>query len=80
MVKIRTYQQQRRWLHDQEKREKKQSDAANRRMRTMKIDRRGKWLIEKGLATIKPSLNRNGIDLETALELVRDLRNVRKPK
>ena len=71
--------QQKRWLRERAKKLEKEEQSALRKMRSRKIEKRGKWAIEKGVAHIKPTLNGKGIDLETALELVKELREVRKP-
>ena len=78
-ITIRDYQQQRRWLRDREKKRELEEAAGLEKMQTRKINRRGKWTIEKGLAHVSPALNREGIDLEMARALVRDLQAVRRP-
>lgn len=78
-VSIRDYQQQRRWILARERERQKQATSAARKVQSRRIERRGKWVIEKGLAHIRPALNNAGIDLETARQLIADLLAVRKP-
>ena len=77
-VHVRDVTQQKRFLAAKRRESAKLAKLSAEKLATSKIDRNGKWKIREGKAKIMPKLNSEGIDLETALQLVRDLRMVRK--